>query len=165
MAGTIAELGTLVLAKGSEEEVCWYQHRHKRSLYTSCDLLWKDYFRDPSQWWDNRTSKAAPSDPDFKHRVTKESLWIHGLHNPSWVRQELRNRGLVVSPQAQDGELSLRTGNVTRRNALLRNNERTAFVTLLRTCAKNRDLDRGTRVHDDILKRGLLEKCSDALVT
>eukprot|EP00250_Pteridium_aquilinum_P027153 c34316_g1_i1 orf=89-250(+) len=46
-----------------------------------------------------------------------------------------------------------------------RKDEGAAFVALLRACAKNKDLCRGTRVHYDVLKKGLLEKCSDALVT
>eukprot|EP00250_Pteridium_aquilinum_P009235 c18531_g2_i1 orf=242-409(+) len=36
----------------------------------------------------------------------------------------------------------------------------TAFVALLRACAKSKDLHTGTRIHADILTRGLLEKSS-----
>ncbi|KAI5069670.1 hypothetical protein GOP47_0015971 [Adiantum capillus-veneris] len=36
---------------------------------------------------------------------------------------------------------------------------------LLRSCAKMKDLSAGITVHDDIVKRGLLEKCSDALIS
>ena len=34
------------------------------------DYLWRQYFSDPSQWWDNRKSKRNPKGPDFKHKVT-----------------------------------------------------------------------------------------------
>lgn len=44
-------------------------------------------------------------------------------------------------------------------------NESSDFVALLRCCTKNKDLQRGTRIHDNILRRGLLHECSDALVT
>ncbi|KAI5056071.1 hypothetical protein GOP47_0029592, partial [Adiantum capillus-veneris] len=40
-----------------------------------------------------------------------------------------------------------------------------AFLPLLRACAKNKDLSRGTAVHEQILERGLLEKCLNALVS
>eukprot|EP00250_Pteridium_aquilinum_P030496 c41452_g1_i1 orf=258-455(+) len=45
--------------------------------------------------------------------------------------------------------------------------EHPGFVTLLRGCAKSKDLHRGSRVHADLLKWGLLEQSShvaDALV-
>ncbi|KAI5062775.1 hypothetical protein GOP47_0023314 [Adiantum capillus-veneris] len=43
--------------------------------------------------------------------------------------------------------------------------ECTAFVALLRACAKKKDIGKGSKIHDEILKRGWLERCSDALVT
>eukprot|EP00250_Pteridium_aquilinum_P020918 c24989_g1_i1 orf=42-401(+) len=106
------------------------------------DLVWKEHSRGSSQWSDKRNSKAGPAYPHLKHKAAKESLWIDGFYNPSWM---LRRR-------AQDGDP-------------IQQDEAPAFVALLRACAKHKDLCRGSRVHDDILRRGLLQKCSDALVT
>eukprot|EP00250_Pteridium_aquilinum_P020916 c24989_g17_i1 orf=63-389(+) len=78
MAALVQSLGLVT----SSEEKEW---PHNKSAHRSSDSLWKEYFRDPSQWWDNRISKVGPSYPDFKHKLTKESLWIDGRHNPSWV--------------------------------------------------------------------------------
>ena len=39
-----------------------------------------------------------------------------------------------------------------------------AFLASLRACTRNKDLVTGTRIHDDLVQRGLLEKCSHALV-
>ncbi|KAH7315277.1 hypothetical protein KP509_21G042400 [Ceratopteris richardii] len=47
----------------------------------------------------------------------------------------------------------------------LRENEARSYVQALRSCAKTRDLQRGIRVHDVILKYGMIEKCSDALIS
>ncbi|KAH7434156.1 hypothetical protein KP509_06G003100 [Ceratopteris richardii] len=38
------------------------------------------------------------------------------------------------------------------------------FLALLRGCANIKDLRRGIRIHENILRQGLLEKCSDALI-
>ncbi|KAH7278700.1 hypothetical protein KP509_38G053100 [Ceratopteris richardii] len=38
-----------------------------------------------------------------------------------------------------------------------------AFVGILRTCAKNKDLSRGIRIHHDLQRQGLVGKCLDAL--
>lgn len=38
---------------------------------------------------DNRLKKRAPKYADFKHKLTKEGLWISTKWNPPWVRVEL----------------------------------------------------------------------------
>eukprot|EP00250_Pteridium_aquilinum_P016298 c23034_g8_i1 orf=134-580(+) len=135
------------------------RHQHNRSY--DKDLLWREFFRDSSEWWDNRSTKASPLTPDFKHKFTKDSLWVDGLHNPSWVLQELRRRG--------PPELCLRRGGPTKENSteraihflsIVNPQDNTDFLALLRACAKTKDLHGGTRVHADILKHGLLEKSS-----
>ncbi|CAM6030174.1 unnamed protein product [Sphagnum balticum] len=50
---------------------------------------WREFFTDPSQWWDNRMEKGNPGYPDFRHKKSKEPLWIDGKFNPSWVESEL----------------------------------------------------------------------------
>eukprot|EP00250_Pteridium_aquilinum_P032028 c44826_g1_i1 orf=1-279(-) len=92
--------------------------------------------------------------------LVDKSLWIHGCCNLSRVGEGLRRTGLAMSTQAQHGELCENHENSIHHTALLC--EAAAFVTLLRACAKKRDLYRGIRVHNDVLKRGLLEQCSDA---
>ena len=49
--------------------------------------------------------------------------------------------------------------------ALLGNEKDTAFVSLLKNCGRNKDLLGGSRIHDDILKQGLLEKKSYLIST
>lgn len=51
--------------------------------------LWQEYFRNPLEWWDNRTNKINPRYPDFKHKGTGEGLWIENRSNPPWVKSEL----------------------------------------------------------------------------
>eukprot|EP00250_Pteridium_aquilinum_P020196 c24737_g8_i1 orf=89-298(+) len=69
MPGTIHVLWSLQLVKKGPEEEEWpcRKEKHRRSN----DSLWKDYFRDPSKWWDNRSSKLGPAYPDFKHKTSK----------------------------------------------------------------------------------------------
>ena len=38
-------------------------------------------------------------------------------------------------------------------------------MTSLRSCTRNKDLVRGTRIHDDLVQNGFLEKWSNALVS
>eukprot|EP00250_Pteridium_aquilinum_P018977 c24248_g11_i1 orf=92-529(+) len=128
----------------------------RKSPQTSLHALWEGNSRNPSQWW-----KAGPAYPHFQHRATKEDLWIDGSCNPSWVGEELRRRGLGPCY----GELWKDDEKVIHHKALVFHDQGTAFVALLRACAKKKDLQTGTRIHTDVLKRGLLEKCSDALVT
>ncbi|KAI5065602.1 hypothetical protein GOP47_0020297 [Adiantum capillus-veneris] len=116
-------------------------------------LLWKEYFRDPTQWWDNRTSKTSPSFPDFKHKVTRDPLWIDGRCTPSWVHEELKRE------QGTDD------GNTVLGNGLKA--EETYFVGLLRACARTKDLRKGSIAHADLQRGGFLEKSflvGDALV-
>ncbi|XP_020698426.1 protein OSB1, mitochondrial isoform X1 [Dendrobium catenatum] len=51
--------------------------------------LWQLFFASPSEWWDNRRSKKNPSFPDFKHKDTKECLWL-SPDDPPWVREQLQ---------------------------------------------------------------------------
>ena len=53
------------------------------------DDSWREFFRDPSQWWDNRSCKRNPRAPDFKHRVTGKGLWVDGWFTAEWVKIRL----------------------------------------------------------------------------
>ncbi|KAL0915838.1 hypothetical protein M5K25_013297 [Dendrobium thyrsiflorum] len=51
--------------------------------------LWQLFFASPTEWWDNRRSKKNPSFPDFKHKDTKECLWL-SPDDPPWVTEQLQ---------------------------------------------------------------------------
>ncbi|KAI5083686.1 hypothetical protein GOP47_0003429, partial [Adiantum capillus-veneris] len=127
---------------------CWVS-KEDRKVSRNGDLLWKEFFRDPSKWWDNRYNKPSPRHSDFKHKTTGQRLWMGSSNNPSWVQQELRNRGFTGG--VSDGTLT---------SALV-----DSFIASLRSCARNKDLVRGTNIHHNLVQMQLLEECSDALVT
>ncbi|KAI5063595.1 hypothetical protein GOP47_0022142 [Adiantum capillus-veneris] len=82
------------------------------------------------------------------------------LHDHSGFAQELKS-----STQTKNGKLRGKQKMIAFKSTPFSYEETSAFISELRSCAKSKDLIRGIEVHDDILKRGLLEKCSDALVT
>jgi hypothetical protein len=63
------------------------------------DLQWRDYFRNPGEYWDNRQNKTNPNGPDFKKKVGKfagpdekrnaPALWIDRKDTPTWVHDQL----------------------------------------------------------------------------
>eukprot|EP00250_Pteridium_aquilinum_P005125 c15267_g1_i1 orf=428-1183(-) len=53
------------------------------------DKLWRDFFTNPHNWFDNRLRRRAPKYADYKNKLTKEGLWITAKWNPPWVRTEL----------------------------------------------------------------------------
>lgn len=53
------------------------------------ESLWKTFFANPFEWWDNRTKKRNPRAPDFKHKDSGEGLWIESRHSPSWLKSQL----------------------------------------------------------------------------
>jgi hypothetical protein len=40
------------------------------------EKLWREFFSDPSQWWDHRSEKVNAKYPDFKNKKTKAALWL-----------------------------------------------------------------------------------------
>lgn len=65
------------------------------------DALWREFFADPTAFYDNRTSKKNPNGPDFAHKTKtdakgyKQGLWIIDRYgkNPSWVPAALAQAG------------------------------------------------------------------------
>ncbi|XP_020276175.1 protein OSB1, mitochondrial-like isoform X2 [Asparagus officinalis] len=51
--------------------------------------LWQVFFANPHEWWDNRQDKRNPGSPDFKHKDTKECLWLNP-DDPPWIRKQLQ---------------------------------------------------------------------------
>ncbi|KAI5080114.1 hypothetical protein GOP47_0005593 [Adiantum capillus-veneris] len=109
------------------------------------DLSWKEFFRDPSLWWDKRSTKRNPRQPDFKHKLTKQPLWMDSPYNPSWVAEELISRGFTAHHANTAEALS---------------------PSLIWACCKTKDLSTGIKLHNELQSRGLAEKnYSRALVS
>lgn len=106
------------------------------------ELLWREYFRDPSRFWDSRNSKATPRSPDFRHKQSWEPLWLHSHQNPHWVKEELRRCGL--HSEADE-------------NARKTFQSRTALLELIKGCGKQKDLVKGSSLHANIRGQGLLK--------
>ncbi len=54
------------------------------------DQAWRDYFANPSDYYDNRVDKRNPKGPDFKHKQSGEGLWLGGTYPaPAWVAERL----------------------------------------------------------------------------
>lgn len=53
------------------------------------EQLWASWRDNPSEWWDNRERKYGPTSPDFRHKDTREGLWIDSKNTPQWVRDQL----------------------------------------------------------------------------
>ncbi|XP_010045341.2 protein OSB2, chloroplastic [Eucalyptus grandis] len=51
------------------------------------DDAWKSLLENPEKWWDNRSNKLKEKSPDFRHKETRQGLWLDGL--PSWVLAKL----------------------------------------------------------------------------
>jgi hypothetical protein len=58
--------------------------------------LWQVFFANPYEWWDNRQSKTWANYPDFKHKDTREKIWLRP-DDPPWVRKQLELYDLEVA--------------------------------------------------------------------
>eukprot|EP00250_Pteridium_aquilinum_P028327 c36956_g1_i1 orf=75-860(+) len=63
---------------------------YRRAGSSSTERLWKDYFANPSQWWDKRKTKTNSKSPDFMHKASRKYLWMEDDANPSWVKGMLQ---------------------------------------------------------------------------
>ena len=64
--------------------------------------LWQVFFANPYEWWDNRQSKPWASYPDFKHKDTREKIWLQP-DDPPWVRKQLELHDLEVAGNGHEG--------------------------------------------------------------
>ncbi|KAI5065611.1 hypothetical protein GOP47_0020306 [Adiantum capillus-veneris] len=128
------------------KQLCTQTHRPHKDF----NISWKEFLRDPSNWWDNRSNKLSPRQPDFsRHKLTKEPLWMNSHRNPSWVTDELAKRGFAVQQCV---------GIASAAEAF--------SPSLIWACCKNKDLSKGIRLHNELQNRGLAENdYSDALIT
>lgn len=53
----------------------------------SVETSWRDLVEHPENWWDNRSTRRNPKAPDFKHRATRQALWIDNSRTPMWARR------------------------------------------------------------------------------
>ncbi|CAD6205831.1 unnamed protein product [Miscanthus lutarioriparius] len=68
--------------------------------------LWLVFFANPYEWWDNRQSKPWPTYPDFKHKDTREKIWLRP-DDPPWVRKQLELHDLEVAENGHRGNSRL----------------------------------------------------------
>eukprot|EP00250_Pteridium_aquilinum_P021578 c25164_g9_i2 orf=445-1119(+) len=163
MAATTHQLWNLGLSRCSEEELTYKKTRQLWNLAFISSSEEDHKHKKFRHRFFHYNSKDGPACLDFKHKSSKEFLGINCHRNSSsQPSEELRRIGL-----AHDGELGHKREKVIHDKSLLRsddNDDDTDFVALLRACAKNKDLYRGTRAHDGILKRGLLKQCLNPLI-
>ncbi|XP_066336046.1 protein OSB1, mitochondrial-like isoform X2 [Miscanthus floridulus] len=68
--------------------------------------LWQVFFANPYEWWDNRQSKPWPTYADFKHKDTREKIWLRP-DDPPWVRKQLELHDLEVAENGHRGNSRL----------------------------------------------------------
>ncbi|KAI5066526.1 hypothetical protein GOP47_0019150 [Adiantum capillus-veneris] len=110
-------------------------------------MLW----RETRPRWDNR--QAGSVYPAFEGELNRLSLWISGCCNAS---DRPTGRALYGAAQAQDGELFKPKAQEV---------EISAIVASLRVCSKSKDICKGTLLHADALRKGLLTKCLNDLIS
>ncbi|KAK9274540.1 hypothetical protein L1049_021789 [Liquidambar formosana] len=62
-------------------------HKTKQVKDHKGDESWKNLVENPDKWWDNRSNKINEKSPDFKHKDTREGLWLSD--SPTWVLSKL----------------------------------------------------------------------------
>ncbi|KAJ7542120.1 hypothetical protein O6H91_10G090800 [Diphasiastrum complanatum] len=134
----------------------------------SMEQRWKEFFADPSQWWDNRFTKKSSKHPDFKHKSTLESLWVDVWLNPCWVNERMVSMALghiqsgdglksragdcfcngdKVSRLCQEGRLKEALHMVELMVQQTTTTPIGAYVCLLKGCSKRKALAEGKQVH------------------
>lgn len=116
---------------------------------TDLDFVWKEFFRDPSLFRDNRHSKRSSRSPDFRNKENNQPLWVDGWHNPPWVQEQLKIRGLTDAWKAT---------NDAEHKLLHKVCDRTSLMESIKACGKRKDLCAGILIHSFILEKGLLKK-------
>ncbi|KAI5084976.1 hypothetical protein GOP47_0001145 [Adiantum capillus-veneris] len=106
-------------------------------------------------WRDDPRSKQGSMQPDVKHRLpekcrlTEEPSWKDSRDNSSGIENDIIRQRFIVE-QCFETESSADA----------------SLPSLIWACSKSKDLSRGTRIHHELQKRGLVErKHADALVT
>lgn len=72
--------------------------------------LWQVFFANPYEWWDNRQSKSWANYPDFKHKDTREKIWLRP-DDPPWIRKQLELHDLEVAENGHKASRLLKNQN------------------------------------------------------
>ncbi|KAJ7298365.1 hypothetical protein O6H91_Y001800 [Diphasiastrum complanatum] len=130
----------------------------------SKELLWKEFFSDPSQWWDHRFDKRSARYPDFKHKKTEDALWIDGRSVPKWAKAEFAAMKLgSVERSAFSWTEKIRRYVKDKQDTRAlevfqemqrqgRHPDRFTFVSVLNACASLASLEVGKRVHSQLIE-------------
>ncbi len=130
------------------------------------ETLWRQFFSDPSHWWDCRSEKATARYPDFKHKTTHDSLWIGDRRNPPWVDAKLAamapgtvqldrfswNMRLARYSKAGQHDKTIVLFQEMQQKGMTPNTF--TFVPVLNACASLRALEEGRQVHEQIIQSG-----------
>ncbi|KAJ7551206.1 hypothetical protein O6H91_06G004500 [Diphasiastrum complanatum] len=143
----------------------------KQNKFMMCKQIvpekrWRQFFSEPSKWWDHRFDKRTAKYPDFKHKETDVALWINGRSTPDWVKAK------VVSLLPGTVQRSVFSWNtmLTRfmkfgqhRQVLERWEEMQkediypdsfTYVQVLKACTGLLELEIGRRIHRDVMESG-----------
>ncbi|KAH8958034.1 hypothetical protein BDL97_07G123400 [Sphagnum fallax] len=130
------------------------------------EKLWREFFTDPSQWWDHRPEKANERYPDFKHKKTGEALWLEDRQNPPWVAAEIAAMapGTVqlnifawnqkFSKYAKDGKLEKVIQLFQQMQLEGISPDKFTFVPVIKACAGLGALEDGRLVHKQLIQSG-----------
>lgn len=83
------------VAKDSQGPTCEKNEKFRPEGETGLDRyknrlhLWQVFFANPHEWHDCRKNKKNPKYPDFKHKGTREGLWL-SPNDPPWIRKQLQ---------------------------------------------------------------------------
>ncbi|CAK9264941.1 unnamed protein product [Sphagnum jensenii] len=130
------------------------------------EKVWREFFSDPSQWWDCRPEKVNARYPDFKHKKTQDALWLGDRRNPPWVAAGVAamapgtvqmdsfswNRRLAKYVKTGEYEKTMELFKQMQKRGM--RPDKFTFVPVLNACAGLRALEEGRRAHQLIMQTG-----------
>ncbi|KAH8935595.1 hypothetical protein BDL97_17G036900 [Sphagnum fallax] len=130
------------------------------------EKVWREFFSDPSQWWDCRPEKVNARYPDFKHKKTQDALWLGDRRNPPWVAAGVAamapgtvqmdsfswNRRLAKYVKTGEYEKTMELFKQMQKRGM--RPDRFTFVPVLNACAGLQALEEGRRAHQLIMQTG-----------
>ncbi len=130
------------------------------------ETLWRQFFSDPSQWWDCRSEKANPRYPVFRNKNTQNALWLYDRQKPPWVGAKRAsmapgavqldnfswNRRLARYAKAGQHEKTVEFFQEMLQKGIIP--DRFGFVPLLNACASLGALEEGRQAHEQIIQSG-----------
>jgi pentatricopeptide repeat protein len=136
------------------------------TAYNQRDKLWREFFSDPSQWWDCRPEKVNVRYPDFKHKKAQGALWLGDGQNPPWVGEKLGalppgtvewdmfswDRRLSRYVKAGQHETTIQLFHEMQQKGV--SFDRFTFVPVLNACASLQALEEGRQAHKQIIQCG-----------